>query len=65
MKEDVINIEILEDGTIRSTTPKVSAANHSNANTFFKLLAQLTGGAVDIKKRDKSTDTQNHSHQHQ
>lgn len=59
MKEDIIDIEITEDGQIKSTTPKISAANHSNSHQFFNFLARLTGGAMSFAKRDK------HAHTHQ
>jgi len=63
MPEDIFNIEILEDGTIKSTTPKISASNHANANQFMQMIARLAGGATDIKHRDKTTDHHHHDHE--
>ena len=67
MKEDTIFIEVLPDGTIRSTTPRISAANHSSASEFFKFLTRLTCGATSAKSRSKETHTHSseHSHDHQ
>ena len=65
MKEDVIDVEITEDGLIKSTTPKISAANHSGAHQFFAFLARLTGGATETRKRDKHTDHSHVEHDHQ
>jgi hypothetical protein len=55
MSEDVFFVEITEDGIIKSTTPKISAANHSSANEFFKVLSRMTGGESSSKKRIKTT----------
>ena len=41
---DKIKITILEDGTIKTETDRVSAPNHSNAEQFLLHIAQLTGG---------------------
>lgn len=43
---DIIEVEILQDGTIKSSTNKVSMPNHSNAENFFRMLTTLTGGAA-------------------
>ncbi len=65
MKEDVIDIEILPDGTIKSTTPKISAANHSNSAQFFSFLSRITGGLVSATRRDKTADHHHHEADHQ
>ena len=65
MNTDELEITILDDGTIRTTTPKVSAANHSNAAAFLKLLATYTGGTTEIKKREGHTHTHDHGKEHQ
>ena len=44
MSNDSFAVEILEDGTIKLTTDKVGAANHANAEEFFKYVARMTGG---------------------
>ena len=64
MNFDDLQIEILPDGTIKTTTPKISAANHQNSAEFLKFLATLTGGATDIKKRGKHEHAHNHEHTH-
>lgn len=40
---DTIEIEILEDGTIKFSTGKISNVNHSAADGFFNTLQQLCG----------------------
>ena len=48
---DTIEVEILEDGRIRTTTPgSVSAANHSVAEAFFRYIATMTDGSVSREK---------------
>ena len=50
-QNDEIAVEILSDGTVKSTTPRVSAGNHGSAADFFKLLQRTTGGEQIIKIR--------------
>lgn len=57
MKNDAIQIEFLPDGTVKSSNDAISQANHSSADAFFRILAQLMGGTVTRTKRG-------HGHQH-
>lgn len=57
---DVINGNVLGDGTIKTVTDEVSPENHQNAEAFMKYLAQLTGGPVHIESRG----THGHVHHH-
>lgn len=41
---DIMTIEVLEDGTIKTSTNRVSMPNHANAEAFMRQLATLTGG---------------------
>lgn len=50
-KQDSIEIEILADGTLKFTTPKISGANHQSADAFLKGTQDLLGGETDIRKR--------------
>ena len=61
MKQDTIHIEILPDGTIKTTTDAVSGANHANAESFMKELARLTDGKMT---RDKRKPAHHHGHTH-
>lgn len=57
-KDDELEITIdPETGLIKTTTPAISAANHSNAEGFMKFLARLAGGATTITKRTKHAHT--------
>lgn len=47
---DRMEIEILEDGTIKATTDKISAQNHSTAEAFMRNLATAGGGAKQERK---------------
>src|ERR1700730_8986311 len=44
MKDDRLTIEILEDGTIKTTSDEVSAPNHDNAEQFLRAMARVAGG---------------------
>ena len=46
---DQIKIEILEDGTIKADTGKISALNHSNAEAFMREL-NTVGGGLQVRK---------------
>jgi hypothetical protein len=72
---DSLTLEILPDGTIKTTTDAVSAANHSTAEAFLRTVMQAAGGASTRTMR-LSADlhaalhahahdghTHNHSHQ--
>jgi hypothetical protein len=59
---DEITIEILADGTIKSTTNPVSPANHQSAEAFMNELARLTGGEATRTKRGHR---HTHAHVHQ
>lgn len=58
---DIIKVNILEDGTIRSETDPISGPNHQSAEEFLKTVHHLTGGAG---RRIKKESTHSHNHQH-
>lgn len=62
---DIIDIEILEDGTIKSSTGKVSAPNHANAEGFFRFMAQKCGGLFSRKAKHGHGLHHHHDHEHQ
>lgn len=58
---DIIKIEILEDGTIKTTTDPISGPNHQSAESFMRTITSLAGGAVS---RIKRALTHAHAHVH-
>ena len=48
---DVINITILDDGTIKADTGRISAPNHATAEAFMRQLAAAGGGAQERKHK--------------
>jgi hypothetical protein len=60
---DNIQIEILEDGTIKTTSDKVSAANHGNAEEFLRYIARMAGGETTRTTRGDVQHEQHHGHQ--
>jgi hypothetical protein len=48
---DAMKFEVLSDGTIKLTSDEISMPNHANAEAFFRLIAQLSGGEVEQEKR--------------
>lgn len=68
MQSDKILIEILPDGTIKSTTDEVSGPNHQSAEDFLKMISRLAGGeTVRVRRNDVHghTHTHEHGHEHQ
>lgn len=61
MAKDVLQIEILPDGTIKTTTDPISPANHQSAEQFLKGVTELAGGAVT---RTRKQGKAQHVHQH-
>lgn len=44
MPNDKLTLEILPDGTIKTTSDSISGANHDNAENFLRNIVQLAGG---------------------
>ena len=64
---DSIQIEVLEDGTIKSTIGKVGAQNHQSAEAFMTDMAKKTGGKVTRKAKGTPSHHQHHGesqHEH-
>jgi hypothetical protein len=61
---DNLTIEIMDDGTIKTTTDAVSAANHSNAEGFLAHMARLAGGERKRARRGDVEHSHDHSHSH-
>lgn len=57
MQADKMTIEILEDGTIKTTSDKISIPNHASAEAFLKDVARLAGGE-STRARRTMTQTQ-------
>ena len=59
---DKISIEVLEDGTIKTTTDQVSMPNHQNAENFLREMGRLCGGIVKRIRRQDVQHTHVHTH---
>jgi hypothetical protein len=58
---DSVKITILEDGTIKMETDKVSMPNHMNAEAFLRDISKLAGGEITRKGKRGAIE---HSHGH-
>ena len=70
MARDILKIEVLEDGTIKTTTDPISDANHQNAEDFLNFMARLAGGETTREHRHEGqehmhTHTHHHDHSHE
>lgn len=61
MNRDVINFEILADGTVKIENDKISPANHRAADELHRGLEKELGGAVQTNKKVPHS----HHHDHQ
>lgn len=59
---DKMRISILKDGTIKTVTDEISAANHQSAEDFLKRFDELTGGE---STRERIGESQHHHHEEQ
>ncbi len=67
MKTDMIELEVLSDGTITVITGDLSGPNHISADKLLKNLFELAGGEVKTRKRSKlevGHDLSNTLHEH-
>ena len=64
MHIDQLKIEILEDGTIKTTSDDVSAANHDTAEQFLRAMARLAGGETVREDRKDIKGHHHHVHDH-
>jgi hypothetical protein len=59
--QDDILITVLDDGSVKIETPKVSSANHTSAEAFLRELERMLGGqSVRVRKGN----THSHTHKH-
>ena len=63
-KTDVIEVEILPNGDLKTSADQISMPNHSSAEKFLQILQELTGGPV-TRQRKGHTHTHQHEHQHE
>ena len=61
---DEIEIEILEDGTIKFSTNKISGPNHTNAEKFLLDTGKLAGGKSERRKKPGSKHSHGDHHHH-
>lgn len=65
MSRDIIRFEILDDGTIKTTTDAVSMPNHQNAEAFLRRVQDLAGGPTEVRKRTPALAQHHHHHAHE
>ena len=58
--EDKIEIQILDDGTIKVITPGISGTNHRNADQMLAMMSKIAGGEMTRE----NTGKRGHIHKH-
>lgn len=65
MAQAEIQLEILEDGTIKWETGRIPAEHHDAADLFEAELAKMLGGQVIVdRKAAKAPHVHEHNHEH-
>lgn len=64
MDSDKFTIEILGDGTLKTTTDEVSGANHDSAESFLRNMAKKAGGETKRVSRHGEGHKHHHTHTH-
>jgi len=62
--ENIFNVEILEDGTIKAVSNKVGDTVHLKAENFLRHVGELAGGET-TRQRRKEGMTHTHTHNHE
>lgn len=57
---DIMTLEILEDGTIKVETGRISGPNHLSAESFLRETALEAGGEVLRKRKAGAAHTHTH-----
>ena len=61
---DSMQITVLEDGTLRIETDKISAVNHSTAEAFLRNVATAAGGHQERRHKHGLIGAAIHSMEH-
>ncbi len=64
MDFDQMTIELLPDGTLKTTTDEISPANHDGAESFLRNVAKLAGGETTREARKDVNHAHVHAHEH-
>lgn len=62
---DKMKISILDDGTIKMDTDRVSMPNHSNAEGFVAAIRRLAGGKFFSRLKHAFAHAHGHEHTHE
>jgi hypothetical protein len=60
--KDVLQVEILPDGTLKTTTDPISPANHQSAEEFLRGVTELAGGEATRTRKQGKTQHVHHHH---
>ena len=61
---DSMKITILDDGTIKAETDKISQANHMTAEAFMRNISSACGGRQERKHKQGFVGSIKHTMQH-
>jgi len=58
---DQFDVEILADGTVKSSSGPVSPANHQSAEAFLRSVADKLGGSTERRRRGDAPEVHVHA----
>ena len=62
---DIIKVKILDDGTLKVETDKVSGPNHTNAEGLLREMTKAMGGDVERVRKGNALHTHDNVHYHE
>jgi hypothetical protein len=63
--EDRITFRVLNDGTVRITSDRISGANHASADALVKGVEGLMAGDTEVHRRADHAHAHVHDHAHE
>jgi hypothetical protein len=62
---DKMRVTILDDGSLKIETDKVSSANHTNAEGFIREMVRMMGGKQSVKNKVMHGHVHDEQHEHE
>ena len=62
---DVIRVKILDEGSLKIETDKVSGANHTNAEGLLREMTKAMGGDIERVRKGSGNHTHDGMHYHE
>lgn len=65
LMSDIMTVEVLQDGSLKISTDKISMPNHTNAEGLIRELVTGMGGKSHRVRKGMHTHTHSQKHEHE